>query len=147
MQKEFLNEESYQQTNTKVKKIGKVLLIIGACLLGLGFIFLLCGLLGFGGQISSGFAGGQESINPTGIFGGFGLFAVGAFLMPPGFLLTAVGVILRFFIGNRREITAYTAQQVMPVAQEGIEKMAPTFGTVAKEISKGIHEGKNEANK
>ena len=44
MQKEFLNEESYQQTNTKVKKIGKVLLIIGVCLLGLGFIFLLCGL-------------------------------------------------------------------------------------------------------
>lgn len=59
-------------------------------------------------------------------------------------------------ITKRREITAFTMQQVMPVAQEGIEKMtptmtnaakemaeqmAPTIGNVAKEIAKGIKEG------
>lgn len=37
----------------------------------------------------------------------------------------------------------------MPVAQEGIEKMAPTIGKVeaevAKGISKGIKEGQKEA--
>ena len=43
--------------------------------------------------------------------------------------------------------TAYTTQQVMPVAQEGIEKMAPTIGSAAKEIAKGIKQGINEANK
>ena len=59
-------------------------------------------------------------------------------------------------VATRREIAAFSVQQVMPVAQEGIEKMAPTFGKVggelaknmapvygeiAKEISKGIKEG------
>ncbi len=57
---------------------------------------------------------------------------------------------------KQREILAFHTQQVMPVAQEGIEKMAPTigktgasiakemapaYGEVAKEISKGIKEG------
>lgn len=57
---------------------------------------------------------------------------------------------------KQREILAFHTQQVMPVAQEGIEKMAPTigkagasiakemapaYGEMAKEISKGIKEG------
>ena len=57
---------------------------------------------------------------------------------------------------KQREILAFHAQQVMPVAQEGMEKMAPTigktgasiakdmapaYGEIAKEISKGIKEG------
>lgn len=61
-----------------------------------------------------------------------------------------------YMFAKRREMLAFTAQQVMPVAQEGIEKMAPTvgkagasiakemapaFGGIAKEISKGIKEG------
>lgn len=64
-----------------------------------------------------------------------------------------------YMITKRREIIAFSAQQVMPVAQEGIEKMAPTigkagasiakemapvYGNIAKEISKGIKEGMNE---
>ena len=53
------------------------------------------------------------------------------------------GVIYVF--AKRREITAFTTQQVMPVAQEGIEKMAPTVGNAAKEVAKGIKEGLNEA--
>lgn len=48
-----------------------------------------------------------------------------------------------YMFAKRREITAFTAQQVMPVAQEGIEKMAPSIGKVAKEVSKGIKEGIN----
>lgn len=46
-----------------------------------------------------------------------------------------------YMFSKRREITAFTTQQVMPIAQEGIEKMAPSIGNVAKEISKGIKEG------
>ena len=53
------------------------------------------------------------------------------------------GILL--LIAKRRHITAFTTQQVLPVAQEGIVKMAPTAGVVAREISKGIAEGKNEA--
>lgn len=64
---------------------------------------------------------------------------------------------------KRREIMAFQAQQVMPVAQEGMEKMAPSvakvgkavaeemapaYGEIAKEIAKGVKEGmKDEDNK
>lgn len=49
-----------------------------------------------------------------------------------------------FSITHRRELMAYSAQQIMPIAEEGIEKMAPTAGMIAKEISKGIKEGLDE---
>lgn len=50
-----------------------------------------------------------------------------------------------YMFTKRREIMAFTAQQVMPVAQEGVEKMAPSAGKAAKEVAKGIKEGINEA--
>ena len=46
-----------------------------------------------------------------------------------------------------RHIFAFQAQQVMPVAKEGIEKMSPTFGTVAKDVTKGIKEGLKDEEK
>lgn len=51
------------------------------------------------------------------------------------------------FVGHQREITAYTTQQVMPVAKEGIKKMAPTIGDAAGTIAKGIKEGLSEDKK
>ncbi len=59
-----------------------------------------------------------------------------------------------YFIAKRREIMAFGIQQTMPVAQEGIEKMAPTIGNaagtigqgLAKGITQGIAEGKNASN-
>ena len=49
-----------------------------------------------------------------------------------------------YIFGKRREIAAFTAQQVMTVAQEGIETMAPTIGNAAGEIAKGIKSGLND---
>lgn len=53
-----------------------------------------------------------------------------------------------FMTAKKREIIAFGAQQVMPVAKEGINEMAPTVGNAVKEIAKGItsgiNEGKNE---
>ena len=46
-----------------------------------------------------------------------------------------------FATANGREINAFYAQQQIPVAQESIEKMAPSVGNAAKEIAKGIKEG------
>lgn len=40
-----------------------------------------------------------------------------------------------------RQISAYMAQQQMPIAKESIEKIAPSVGVAAKEITKGIKEG------
>lgn len=50
-----------------------------------------------------------------------------------------------YLFTKRREITAFTVQQTMPLAQEGIEKMSPTIGnavgTIGKDLTKGITEG------
>ena len=157
--KEYLTEENYQKSNEKVKKVGKILIIIGLSLLGLGVINLLIGLFGIGGNVSnmvSSQVNNSGDINPSGVNSGFdgifssvGFIAIGGMLSAPGFFLTIAGLVVRFAIGNRREIAAYTTQQVMPVAKEGIEKMTPTVGnavgSISKEIAKGIREGINEA--
>ena len=53
-----------------------------------------------------------------------------------------------FMFAKRREILAFQAQQVMPVAKEGIDEMSPTIGKAAGEIAKGIKNGlKDEDNK
>jgi len=82
-----------------------------------------------------------------------------------GVFITIASLMAKFMlfsITHRREMLAYTAQQVMPLAQEGIEKMAPTigkagkeiakemapvYGEMAKEISKGIKEGLKDEEK
>lgn len=157
---EYLSEERYQRSNTKVKTIGKILLIIGVITLIIGFILVIFGFVGTGNSAINGFNSMQNEmvndfntgsrnpvqINASGIFGNIGLFALGGFMTSGGFILVIAGGI-SMFIAHRREITAYTTQQVMPVAQEGIQKMAPTIGNAAKEIAKGIKLGINEANK
>lgn len=155
---EYLSEERYQQNNAKVKKVGKVLLIVGIIVLVVSFILTVVGFMSFGNTAVSGF----DSFNSFGkgneidtmkntagsAFGSMGLFALGGFMGTVGFLLTGAGAIV-MFIAHRREITAYTTQQVMPVAQEEIEKITPTVanaaGSIAKSISQGIQECKNDA--
>lgn len=46
-----------------------------------------------------------------------------------------------YLFAKRREITAFTAQQTMPLVQEGIEKMTPTIGNAAGTIGKDIVQG------
>jgi hypothetical protein len=62
----------------------------------------------------------------------FGAFIIISSCMFSGFI---------FLISKRREIAAFSAQQMIPVVQESAEKMAPTIGNVAKEIAKGVKEG------
>ena len=85
-------------------------------------------------------------------------YIVGGFV-----LITSIMISFSIYmITKRREIAAFSAQQIMPVAQEGIEKMAPSigkagasiakemapiYGQVAKEISKGIKEGLKDEEK
>lgn len=146
--KQFLTEENYNNTNSKVKKIGNVLIIIGLTLIAGGFIITIASFLGFSGQITNGMEIGQEGINPGMIFSNIGGLALGGFIISPGLFIAVIGLIVRFIIGNRREITAYTTQQTMPITQEKIEKMAPTVGsavgTIGKELVKGIKEGIKE---
>ena len=166
---EYLSEEKYQKSNAKVKNVGKILLIVGIVILVISFILVIVGFIGAGNTAMNGFNSANNDIinnfgsfngdgfnvnfdevenTASGIFGNIGLFAIGGFLSSIGFILTIAGGIA-MFISHRREITAYTVQQTMPLAQEGIEKMAPTVGsaagTIGKELAKGIKEGINEA--
>lgn len=80
------------------------------------------------------------------------------FYMFGGFIIIASCIVaIPIYMSSKgRELLVYHAQEVMPVAQEGIEKMAPTigkagasiakemapvYGNIAKEISKGIKDG------
>lgn len=71
------------------------------------------------------------------------------YLMFGGFIIIATLIISLsiFMFAKRREIMAFGMQQTMPLAQEGIEKMAPTVGnaagTIAKNVAAGIKEGIN----
>lgn len=95
---------------------------------------------------------------PYYVFGGFVIFTA--------FVISAA----IYSIVKRREIMAFGAQQIMPLAQEGLEKMAPSvgkagakiveeiaptyekiakgmapiYGEVAKGITKGVKEGLKE---
>lgn len=147
--KEYLNEENYQKNNSKIRKVGKILLISGIIIFIVSFLFIIFGFLLFGSAAANGEAWVESSTNVNVVgnaFGGVGLFIIGGVLNSLGFILMAAGGIT-LFVSHRREITAYTTQQVMPVAQEGIDKMAPTIGNAAGEIAKGIKKGINEADK
>lgn len=79
--------------------------------------------------------GGPENLASKG-FGG--MMIMGGVMV---LIFTALISGKLFMIYKRREILAFTAQQVIPVAQEGIDEMAPTIGNVAKEVAKGISSG------
>lgn len=83
------------------------------------------------------------------------LYIIGGFI-----LIVTLNISLSLYmVTKRREIAAFSAQQMMPIAQEGVEKMSSTigkaganivkemstvYGEVAKDISKGIKEGLKE---
>lgn len=151
-EKKYLNEENYQKTNAKVKRTGKILLIVGIILFILGIVLIALGFTGFGSTISDGIQSTDlDNIDNNqmakGIFSSFGLFAGGGFITVLGFsAITTGGIILR--VAHGREIAAYTTQQAMPVVKETASEVTPVVasaaGAIAKEVSKGIKEGMKE---
>ena len=81
--------------------------------------------------------------NSTGDFASIGSIMLGVFIciatcMISGFV---------FIFAKQRHIVAFQAQQVMPVAKEGIDEIAPTIGNAAGEIAKGIKKGLEDEDK
>lgn len=72
-----------------------------------------------------------------------GDFESSSFTMIGTFICISTCMISGFILifAKQRHIAAFQAQQVMPVAKEGIEEMAPTLGKAAGEIAKGIKKG------
>lgn len=77
--------------------------------------------------------------NSTGDFASHSSIMFGAFISIATCMIS--GSI--FALAKRRHILAFQAQQIMPVAKEGINEIAPTIGNVAGEIAKGIKNGLN----
>ncbi len=119
--KEYLSEEKFQETNKKVNKTGTILVVLGLVMTISSIVWMIIGLNVLHTQYA----------------------AIGGPLLILGLALLAFGGQLKF-IGHGREINAYMAQQQMPVVKEGAEKLAPTAGKVAKEITKGVKEGIDE---
>ena len=117
--KEYLNEEQYQNANKKVKKVGLIVLTIGLVMLISGVASVIIG-----------------SVNETPEVIAFG----GPFIVL-GIGVSIWGCMIRFQLGNQRQISAYMVQQQMPIAKEAVEKMAPSAGVAAKEIAKGVKKG------
>lgn len=144
----YLNEKRYQKTNRSVKIVGTIISLIGLALLGIGIYFAVTSF--------------KEDV----ITDAMSKRSLGMFLIIPGVFVTVVGCMIRFVMGNRREIMAYHTQQMMPIMQESMEQMmptmskmmdemtptvqrrveamAPTMGKVAEEITRGVKEGLKE---
>ena len=123
---EYLNEEKY-------KKVKKILITIGCISL----------VIGIGLFIGSFFVK-VPAMEQEGWFEARKLQSTLRFVAFPFGLMIPL---MTFFIAFGREMTAFSAQQVMPVAQEGIDKMSPTIGNAAGEIAKGIKKGLNDDQK
>lgn len=127
----YLNEEQFLKSNKKVKIAGLLIIIIGLCLVCAAIFVLISAsqieVPKFGSPNWSEARSAQTDKESLGIS-----------MLLPGIFFTIAGCIVRFLIGNQRQIIAYQVQQGMPIAQEGLEKMSPSMGTAAKEIAKGI---------
>ncbi len=124
MEKEYLNEEKFQQANNKVKWGGRIAIIIG-------LVMIICGLF-------------VVKVPEMGETGWFESESTRMFLIFPGIFITLVGCMVRFVIANRRAILAYQLQQIRPLAEEGVEKATPVASKAAKEVAKGVTEGIKE---
>lgn len=118
--KKYLSEERYQKLNKIFKWFYLILSIIGIGMLIGGIILLV-------------------KNNSVDYFNTEKLIAFSLIIV--GIALAILSLNDLFRHAFTRDITAYYVQQKMPLAQEGIEKIAPSIGVAAKEISKGIKEG------
>ena len=63
------------------------------------------------------------------------------------FVIISTGMISLFIYltAKRREIAAFTLQQTRPIAEESMEMVSKATGDIAREVAKGIEEGKAQA--
>ena len=148
MDNKYINEEKYQINNKKVKKVSKLLLIFGLVILIIGLVCMVLSFLNFKTSASESINCLNNNCDPiSGMFNSFGMFAIGGFFIFIGSGLLMFGGVLTL-TAHRREISAYTATQAMPVFKESVEEVTPTMskasGTIAKDVTKGVKEGLKE---
>ena len=152
--KEYLSEEHYYRVKRVISFIALIILLLG--IIG-GLVLIRIGIINknnvdvatiraqktaefFKNGFSDKYYELDSQLNK-------GEFSVPFFILG-GFIIIASCMISGsiFLSTKKREMLAYQTQQIRPVAQEGIEKMAPSAGIVAKEIVKGFKEGLSDDN-
>lgn len=91
--------------------------------------------------------GGTITVIKFGVIDKSPYAGIGAPFIVLGIGVSVWGLQIRYLIGNQREISAYMAQQQIPINKENLEKMSPSMGTAAKEIAKGVKEELSNDNK
>lgn len=163
--KEYLNEENFQKNNKKVKIAGNIVICIGLFLIISAIVVIV--LSHRAKSTNTDFLNTSDYYDMSSpdwyeksvtamnakhnlATSQMGQEALGMFLLIPGIFITFVGFMIRFGIGNQREIVAYQIQQIRPIAEEGfdkgVQKVTPVIGNVAKEIAKGIKTGLSDDN-
>ncbi len=142
----FLNEENYQRTKKKLSLIALIVLICG---------IVVGGLLIIGGVVNKNQANKKdffESTNQERV-DNFKKESSGMFMIVSGagiIMMSGIASLALFLFAKRREIAAFSTQQIMPVAQEGVDAITPTIanaaGTVAGEVVKAVNKAKKEDN-
>ena len=127
----YINEENHQKVKGVLNKSGKGLIIAGAILTAVAALLIIAGLATFIVSASNF----SEPVL------GMVLFIVGGFALVIGVPMLAIGVKLKL-AAHAREIAAYGATTVLPVAKEAVEytseEIAPSFGKGLANIGKGI---------
>ena len=149
--KPFFNETAYQKTKRKIIILAVIVLFAG--ILG-GSLLIAAGISRSSGIDTNAVkAQRDEEFHANGFSYRYYELSdlldksesASVFYLAGGFIIIAacMGGASIYKFAMRREIAAFKAQQVIPVAKEGMEALAPAAGTAAKEIAKGVREGLN----
>ena len=153
--KEYLNEEHYYRVKRLISFIALIVLLLG--IIG-GSVLIR---IGISNKNNIDVASIKAQKNAEFFEHGFSdkyyelesqLYKAessGPFFILGGFIIIASCMIscFMFLSTKKRELLAYQTQQIRPIAEEGIEKMAPSAGIAAKEIAKGFKEGLTDDNR
>ena len=131
MDNKYLNEETYQKVNKKVKIAGTIIIILGLALLGFGIYTLV-----MASKIVEPNMSDSNWFNVSS--SKMKMESMGMFMVIPSIFVIIVGCMVRFIIPNQRKIMAYKLQQMMPLTKEGVEEMTPAMKKLAKELKDGI---------
>lgn len=133
----YLNEQKHQDFKAKLKKIGIILMIVGACLAVVGIALLISGFVSFSKPI---YDNDPNSFYASGT--SVAMFVCGGFLLMFGLPCLGYGVYATFF-ANAREIASYEATAVTPVIGETINYVKEnTQPSVENTESKAVEEKK-----
>ena len=128
--KELISEENYQKWKGVIRKIRISLWVFGGFLALIGIILLIVSATKKTPSMGSNGWFESESTKNGLLFGGIACLIFGIFISVAG--------AMTFAISHRREMLAFGANAVLPVADELVDKGAPVIEKASKSIGKGL---------